>query len=161
MSDAGKESKSKAPGAAKPSPVILALTVLNLGASGFAAFKLATAKVAHAEEHLEPVPAGNEVTGPLKQFDPFVVNLNEPGSARYLKVVIELELADAKAGKAVDKSKQLVRDEILRYLSGLSLNATLGAENKDKIRNDLQARVDELLGAGRVRRMFFQEFVVQ
>ncbi|MEZ4365251.1 MAG: flagellar basal body-associated FliL family protein [Kofleriaceae bacterium] len=165
MSDAGKEAKPPAPAGARPSPIILGLAVLNLGASGFAAFKLATAKPAHAAAaHAEappPAPPGNEIEGPLRSLDPFVVNLNEPGSARYLKVVIEFEMADAKAAKAADKSKQVIRDEILRYLSGLNLAATLGAEAKDKIRDDLQARVDAALGEGRVRRMFFQEFVVQ
>jgi flagellar FliL protein len=163
MSDAGKDAKVAAPPSAKPSPIILGLTVLNLGASGFAAFKLATAKAAHASPaaHQEAPPPGNEVEGPLKALDPFVVNLNEPGTARYLKVVIEFEMADAKAAKAADKSKQVIRDEILRYLSGLSLAATLGGEAKDKIRDDLKTRIDSVLGEGRLRRMFFQEFVVQ
>lgn len=163
MSDAGKDAKTAGPPSAKPSPIILGLTVLNLGASGFAAFKLATAHAAHApaEQHEAAPPPGNEIEGPLKAFDPFVVNLNEPGTARYLKVVIEFEMADAKAAHAADKSKQVIRDEILRYLSSLNLAATLGGEAKDKIRDDLKERVDSVLGEGRVRRMFFQEFVVQ
>ena len=40
-------------------------------------------------------------------LDPFVVNLDEPGTSRYLKVTLQLELDDAEAEHAIEKSKQL------------------------------------------------------
>ena len=161
-------SETEPPPAVAPPPggktpkIVLALLVLNLGASGFATFKLVTAKpaeAAHAPEHEEPKTL--EVTGPVVALDPFVVNLDEPGTARYLKITIQIELTGHEAEPAIEKSKQLIRDTILSHLSGLHVKDTLGASAKDTIRTDLQASVEKVVGTGKVRRVFFQEFVVQ
>jgi len=112
-----------------------------------------------------PAPATErprrEVFGPLVMLDPFVVNLNEPGSPRYLKIQLQVELLDGAAVKTFEKSKTLVRDDLLSYLSGLTMAETLGAENKNHIRGELESRVGELVGEGRVRRIVFADFVVQ
>jgi flagellar FliL protein len=143
---------------------MLGLLVLNLLGTGFVAFKLLTASPAAAstkEKHPAAAAAATaEVTGPVVALDPFVVNLDEPGTSRYLKVTLELELMPH-GEAALAKSKQLVRDTILSHLSGLHVKDTLGAGAKDKIRTDLMAKLGKLLGPERVRRMFFVDFVVQ
>jgi len=164
MSDAepAPEKKPAEPAGAKPNKAMMGLVGANLLISALVAFKTMTAKpvavaaAAHTE-HREP---GHEVTGPVVALDPFVVNLDEPGQSRYLKVALELELAPH-GEEALAKSKQLVRDAILSHLSGLRLKETLGAEAKEKLRGDLMAKVTKLVGAEKVRRMFFQDFVVQ
>jgi flagellar FliL protein len=136
---------------------------MNLGASGFAVFKLLTAHPAEAAapvEHKVVEVSSTEITGPIAELPPFVVNLDEPGTSRYLKVTLQLELFPG-ADHGLDKSKQLIRDTILSYLSGLHLKDTLGAEAKEKIRTDLMAKVGKLVGPDKIRRMFFQDFVVQ
>jgi flagellar FliL protein len=136
---------------------------MNLGASGFAVFKMLTA---HPAEAAAPTKAhavevsSTEITGPIAELPPFVVNLDEPGSSRYLKVTLQLELFPG-ADHALEKSKQLIRDTILSHLSGLHLKDTLGAEAKEHIRTDLMAKLSKVLGTDKVRRMFFQDFVVQ
>jgi flagellar FliL protein len=146
---------------AKTSKAVLGLLVLNLGATGFVVFKLLTAHPAEAAAaHAGPAAAlTSEVTGPVVALDPFVVNLDEPGTSRYLKVTLQLEVIPG-AEEALAKSKELIRDTILSYLSGLHVKDTLGAEAKDKIRQDLLAKVAKLMG-DKARRLFFQEFVVQ
>lgn len=144
----------------KPPKILVALLGVNLALTGLVAFKTLTAKpgVAHAAE---PDSVKREVTGPVVALDPFVVNLNEPGSARYLKVTMQAELANGAAVRVFEKSKQLIRDQMLRYLSGLKVADTLGPENKDHIRADLEAAVADVIGGDRVHRMIFAEFVVQ
>jgi flagellar protein FliL len=155
------DGKVAVPAAAKTSKIVLALLVLNLGASGFATFKLLTASTAEAAPHREPEPPVNEIAGPVVAFDPFVVNLDEPGTSRYLKVTIQVEAVDKTVEEGLEKNKQLVRDAVLSYLSGLHVKDTLGGESKEKIRAALMSKLEGLLGPGKVRRMFFQEFVVQ
>jgi flagellar FliL protein len=153
---------AETPSAPKTSKAVLGLLVLNIAATGFVTFKIVTTPPAAAATAHEapPPPPTAEVTGPVVALDPFVVNLDEPGTARYLKVTLQLELLhDAEA--SLTKSKELVRDAILGYLSGLHVKDTLGAEAKDKIRGELMARLEKLIGPNKVRRMFFQEFVVQ
>ena len=150
--------------AARTSKAVLGLLLLNLGATGFVVFKLLTAPPAEAAAPHGVAAAaaapGPEVTGPVVALEPFVVNLDEPGTSRYLKVTLELELMP-EGEQVLIRSKQLVRDTILSHLSGLHVKDTLGAEAKDKIRNDLMSKVVKLLGPEKVRRMFFQDFVVQ
>ncbi len=146
----------------KPPTILVALLGVNLALTGLVAFKTLTMKpgVAHAGP-AAAAPLTREVTGPVVGLDPFVVNLNEPGSARYLKVTMQAELANGAAVHVFEKSKQLIRDAMLRYLSGLKVADTLGPDNKDHIRADLEAAVAEVIGDERVRRMIFAEFVVQ
>jgi flagellar FliL protein len=146
----------------KTSKAVLGLLLGNLGATGFVVFKLLTVPQAEAAtpHGAAAAPPTAEVTGPVVALDPFVVNLDEPGTSRYLKVTLELELMP-EAEQAVTKSKQLVRDAILSHLSGLHVKDTLGAEAKDRIRGDLMTSLVKLLGPEKVRRMFFQDFVVQ
>jgi len=166
MSEESAKPAEPAPGGkpAKTSKVILALLVLNLGASGFGAFKLVTGAAhasAPAAEAAPPPPVTSEVVGPVVALDAFVVNLDEPGQSRYVKVTFQLELVNKEAEETLSKNKQLVRDTILSHLSGLRLADTLGTAAKDKIRADLTGKLEKLLGPNKVRRMFYQEFVVQ
>jgi flagellar FliL protein len=149
---------------AGPSKALLGLLVLNLLGTGFVVFKMLTVQPAEAapadKHHAGEAPPTSEVTGPVVALDPFIVNLDEPGTSRYLKITLEVELMPH-GEEVIVKSKQLIRDTILSHLSGLHVKDTLGAEAKDKIRSDLMAKLSKLLGPDRVRRMFFVDFVVQ
>ncbi len=146
----------------KPPKVLVALLGVNLALTGLVAFKTLTASPAAAQTAAQgPVPVNRQVTGPVVGLDPFVVNLNEPGSARYLKITVQAELANGASVRVFEKSKQLIRDQMLRYLSGLKVADTLGPENKDTIRAALEASVAEVIGEQRIHRMIFAEFVVQ
>jgi flagellar protein FliL len=162
MSDEAPPPPAAAPPVAKSSKAVLGLLLLNLGVTGFVAFKVLTAHpvAAATAEHGAPAAPTSEVTGPVVALDPFVVNLDEPGTSRYLKVTLQLELAP-KAEEVLARSKQVVRDTILSHLSGLHLKDTLGAGAKDKLRGELLAKVNKLIGPDKARRMFFQDFVVQ
>jgi flagellar FliL protein len=151
---------AKPPGAKSPK-ALLGLLVLNLGGTGFIVFKVLTAEPASAAPVKEAAEVSQVVSGPVTTFEPFVVNLDEPGTARYLKTTLQLELADAETNEQFEKSKQLVRDSVLSYLSGLHVKDTLGSEAKDKLRSEIMARAEKVLGAKKVKRVFFQEFVVQ
>jgi flagellar basal body-associated protein FliL len=164
MSDEPVKPAAAPPTGAKTSKFVLVLLVLNLGASGFGTFKLVTAKPAHAAPHEEKHEAANDkigVTGPVIALDPFVVNLDEPGQSRYLKVTFQIELIKAEAQAAIEKNKQVIRDAVLSYLSGLKLADTLGVAAKDKLRADVMKKLEEIVGEHQVRRLFLQEFVVQ
>jgi flagellar FliL protein len=163
MSDTPEVKPAETPAGGKTSKIVLVLLVLNLGASGFSTFKLATATAqpVAAAAHEESKTSTSEVTGPVVALDPFVVNLDEPGQSRYVKVTLQVELGTKDDEHVLEKSKLAIRDMILSHLSGLKLADTLGAAAKDKLRTDLMAKLIPIVGEHTVRRMFFQEFVVQ
>ncbi len=151
------------PAAPRPPKVILGLLAGNLAVSAFILFKVMGAQPhvtpAHAAEIQEGVR--KEVVGPLIALDPFVVNLDEQGTPRYLKLTVQVEVKDGGVARTLDKNKTLVRDALLGHLSGLKVSETLGAESKDRIRAEMEERVSEIVGEGGVRRIVFEEFVVQ
>lgn len=152
------------PPAPKPPKIILGLLGVNLALSGLVAFKTMTAHPAHAAEaHKEaaPVATSRELTGALVALEPFVVNLDEEGNPRYLKVGIQAEVREESDVKILEKNKTIIHDDVLGYLSGLKVSETLGAANKDHIRAELVERMGKVVGEDRVRRIVFTEFVVQ
>jgi flagellar FliL protein len=159
--EAAEGAAPAAAGGAKPSKAMLGLMVVNLAVTGFVAFKVLTAHPVQAAPaaHAAEAEHAKEV-GPIVALDPFVVNLDEPGTSRYLKCTLQLEVAP-KTEEQLVKNKEIIRDAVLSYLSGLHLKDTLGADAKERIRTDLVARLGKLLGPEKVRRMFFQDFVVQ
>jgi flagellar FliL protein len=146
---------------AKTSKVVLLLLMLNLGGTGFGVFKVMTASAHEAHVEKPEEPKTQEVTGPIVPLDPFITNLDEQGTARYLKVTLQLELVNHEAEETLVKSKQVIRDVILSHLSGLKLKDTLGTEGKDSLRKAIMAKMEPIVGTGKIRRIFFQEFVVQ
>lgn len=170
MSDDEPEEKPPQVRPPRTSKAVLGLLAANLAVSGFILFQTMGQSSAHPAAAAAAVPAegtaptpdqANQITGPVIPLDPFVINLNEPGPSRYLRIQLQIELRDGAATKSLEKSKQLVRDDILSYLSGLRVADTLGPENKDRIRDALARRVGERLGPQQVNRMIFAEFVVQ
>lgn len=138
------------------------LTFLNLGATGFLVFRSLTAPppAAPVTEAVAQAPAP-PVEGPIAPMEPFVINLRDEGISRYLKTSFELELDTPQALTTLETSKRAIRDDILRYLSGLTVADTLGEEAKDKIQEGIVARLDKHIAPGRVRKLYFTDFVIQ
>ncbi len=140
---------------------VLLLALLNAAGTGFVALKMKSATRCDAAPAPEEKKEASILQGPTIALDSFVVNLNEPDSPRYLKATLEFELQNVNAVEEMNHAKPVIRDELLRQLSSLTVRDTLGVEGKDKIQLALTQKVDKLLGGNRVRRLFFNEFVVQ
>jgi flagellar FliL protein len=158
MSEPVKEKEAK-PKKGMGAALTLVLLILNLGGTGFVAYK--SLKPPHTVmEAAAPVEHKDEA-GIVVPLDAFVVNLNEPGSSRYLKATFEIELPGKAAVDELEHQKRGVRDEILRYLSGLTIEDTQGEPAKTKIQENITTRVNKVLGKAKVTRVFFTEFVIQ
>ena len=138
----------------------IALGVLNLLVSGSVLALVLLAPSPHAASaDLESARAEDSLVSAT--LDPFVVNLDEPGSSRYLKTSLELEVRGVSAADRLEQRKREVRDELLSYLSGLTVADTQGEANKSRIRSELKERVDRIVGDDMVARLYFTDFVVQ
>ena len=99
--------------------------------------------------------------GQTFSMDPFVVNLNEPGGKRYLKSKIELEYMDENVGKELESRLPQMRDVILLHLSSKTLDEIQSIDGKIELKNALIKRVNQVLKQGKIRNLFFTQFVVQ
>jgi len=149
----------------KSSKIVSLLLFVNIVISGFALFKILALPSepvivntisADAEEEVDP-----ELPGPLHPFEPFLVNLNEPGGGRFLRVTIEVELKDEDALLALQNNERRIRDEILRYLSNLRVEATLGETNRLRIQDGIVGRIAPIVGEDEIKRIYLPDFVVQ
>ncbi len=101
--------------------------------------------------------------GETQEYKGIIVNLNEPGGNRMLKISIafEFKAKNKKLKEALTKREAQIRSVIIMYLSGLSYIQTTGSANKGLILKTIKKKVNNVLTEGKVRKVFFKEFVVQ
>jgi flagellar FliL protein len=99
--------------------------------------------------------------GPLYSLDTFIVNLADEGRSRYLRVTMDLELAESTdAGKLTERLSQ-VRDSILMILPSKQFDEIASMEGKIALRDEIIAKLNSLFANEVVTNIFFTEFVVQ
>ena len=104
----------------------------------------------------EPAALGHMVT-----LEPFVVNLSDVTEIHYLRIQIAVELKDEAAGKEFENKKVPVRDRVITYLSGLTMDDLRTPSDKDVVRQRLLEQIRDTSGNKGVRHIYFGEFMVQ
>ncbi len=99
--------------------------------------------------------------GPTETLGSFVVNLNEPGSPRYLKATIKIGLENESVKDELRKREPQFRDMVIAYLSSLNVRQTQGLLAKEDIRNNILQRLNNVLKTGKLQHVYLTEFVIQ
>ena len=99
--------------------------------------------------------------GPIYPLDQFIVNLVSNNSSRYLKCKIDLELDSPELQQEVDKKLPAIRDLIIRILSSKTVEEIQTAKGKEKLKEEIKRKINEMLTTGEVRHVYFTEFVIQ
>lgn len=94
-------------------------------------------------------------------LETFVVNLNDPGGKRYLKTNIELEYTLEEVGAELAHRLPQLRDLILLQLSSKSLDDIQSVDGKIELRRELIQRINQILTSGKIRNLYFTQFVIQ
>jgi len=102
-----------------------------------------------------------EKIGPIYEFEPIIVNLNEEGARRYLKVSMSLEVNDAEVIKEIELLKPRLLDCLITLLSSKTLEDIEGAKGKENLRREIVAEVNRYLNRGIVVNAYFGEFIIQ
>lgn len=136
---------------------LLALILIG-GAAAAAVFILRGSPEEVAEENQAEAPP--EV-GPIYELEVFTVNLHDNSGQRYLRVKINLELADPALVADLDARLPVLRDTVLLLLSSLSLADIDSVEDKEALKETIRQRVEQYLRPGSVRRVLFVDFLVQ
>ena len=121
--------------------------------------KSADGEDAEAEE--EEGASTSADLGPTVKLGSFVINLNDPGHPRYLKVTLKAEVSADSAKNEIRGRDPQVRDIVISYLSSLTIKETYGARAKATIRDNIQRRINHILTTGEVVRVFFTDFMTQ
>jgi len=99
--------------------------------------------------------------GPLFSLDTFIVNLADAGRSRYLRVTMDLELAESSDASKLNQRLPQVRDSILMILPTKQFEDIASMKGKIALRDELMAKLNSLFSRNVVTNIFFTEFVVQ
>lgn len=135
---------------------VVAVAVLGGGIYGGVLYfsKLSVAKEA-AEQPPKPV------IGVLWPMDTFIVNLADNDGERYLKLILQLELSDANCASELDQLKPKLRDNVLGLLTTKQFKDVSTYEGKQRLKEEIAMRLNNLLTRGRIVQVYFTDFVVQ
>lgn len=144
--------------------VMIGGVVLALAGGGFYYYK--TQATAHAEEEAA-APAAKQVSPKergLVSFDPFVANLADEGGRRFVRVTVQLVVADAMQAAEMEEIpvlKMQARAIILELLGTQLADTLVTPEGKVALRQAIAERVAEALHEIEVVDVLFSDFVVQ
>ena len=145
--------------------VIIAVAVLFMGMVGGGFFILwnKISQIPQTPAAAEEVPVAEEenVMGPLYSLDTMIVNLADHGGKRYLRVTMALELSDPEAVTAIENHLPQVRDAILMILPTKTYDDISTTDGKIALRNEIMAKINQMMTKGKVNNIYFTEFVVQ
>jgi len=99
--------------------------------------------------------------GPMYPMDQFVVNLLSESGSKYLKVNLDIELDTQELSVEMDKKKALIRDIMIRVLSSKTFEEVSTMKGKDRLKDEMVNKINDVLADGQVKNIFFTDFVVQ
>lgn len=99
--------------------------------------------------------------GLMYPLDTFTVNLLSESGRRYLKVEINLEIEGEELSPELDTKKPVFRDIIIRILSSKSLEEISTIKGKEKLKEQIVEELNMRLKDGKVKNIYFTDFVVQ
>ncbi len=102
--------------------------------------------------------AGNPLFFPL---EPFILNLADIDSNRYLKISVTLEFNDTKGTQDAEARIPQIRDAMILLMSSLTYGDIHSIEGKITLQSEIQNRLNKILDAGSVKRVYFTDLVVQ
>lgn len=126
--------------------------VVYLGGHGASAGTTASAKAGHEEKKGPPA---------IYPLEPFIVNIYDGPTIRYLKVKLELQMPDAETKAELDPYLAPMRDGILTVLSSKSIEDIKLVEGKSRMRAEILTTVQKIVPQGKVSQVYFTDFVTQ
>jgi flagellar protein FliL len=136
--------------------IIISIGVVIIAAGAVAGFFLFPK--AESKKH---EPEQKPVVMSIWPMDAFVVNIADVNGERYLKLVIQLEISDPSAIPELEQLKPRLRDNILDLLTAKTYKDLMDLTGKQRLREDIAGRINNILSKGKVTKVYFTDFVVQ
>jgi flagellar FliL protein len=100
-----------------------------------------------------------EFIGKLVPLETFLVNLAGSRGRKLVKINMELEVSNDEVQVEIDKLKPKVRDMIIIIVSGKSYAQMSDKKAKDTLRNEIRDKVNLFLTKGKIKNVYFTEFI--
>jgi len=143
--------------------IIAAVLVLLIGV-GVGAFLFLGGekdeKISPEEEQAMLEKQAKEV-GPMVNIDTFIINILDDQESRYLKAAITLEVDSEAASMEINSRMPQIKDAILLLIGSKTFGELNDLQGKIQLRAELINKVNSILLNGKVKRIYFTDFVVQ
>jgi len=143
--------------------IIVAVLVLLGGAAGGYFFFIGgekEKKISPEEEQAALKLQANQV-GPMVNIDSFIVNISDDQESRYLKATITIEVDGEEASMEVNQRMPQIKDAILLLIGNKTFHELNDLQGKIQLRAELINKINSILLKGKVKRIYFTDFVVQ
>ncbi len=147
--------------------IIIGAVVLLAGGAG-AAFGLglfssdsSSATSAQGAVEASSVENSAKEVGQMVSIKPFVVNLADDDTDRYLKVTVEFEVKDEATVTACEANMAKMKDVLISLFSSKTFGQVRDIKGKIKLRQEVAIRANEILGSNSIKYVYFTEFIVQ
>jgi len=148
--------------------LIIGLAVLViLAGAGTAAFILMKKAPAPTEtkepaKHV-PVPELNPLAeiGPMVNIEEFIVNIISGDTAHYVKASLTIELSSEEGKGEAEKRMPQMRDAILLLIGNKTFEELQDLQGKKQLKAEITSKINSFLKAGKVKAVYFTNFVVQ
>ncbi len=158
-----KETEEGGGGKKKLIIIIVAVLVILIGGGAGAYFFFMSGgdeKISPEEEKAMAAELANQV-GPMVNIDSFIVNILDDEESRYLKAAITVEVDSEETSMELNSRMPQVKDAILLLIGNKTFNELSDLQGKIQLRAELINRLNSILTKGKVKRIYFTDFVVQ
>jgi len=98
----------------------------------------------------------------LYSFDPFFVPLvSSPKEKNFLKIGLDAELSSAMLKKEIESNLPEIRSSIFKTITSKSVTDIKNPEGKSRLKNEITAKINSLLQSGKVKELYFSQFIIQ
>lgn len=110
-----------------------------------------------------PVPNLTQTTeiGPMVNIEEFVVNIISGDSPHYVKASLTVELSNEDVQPEVVQRMPQVRDAVLLLIGNKTYEELQDLQGKRQLKAELKSKINSFLQSGKVRAIYFTNFVVQ
>ena len=169
MAEKKKEAAEAPSGSKKKLFIIIgAVLFLLLAGGGTTAFLLMKKSAEEAKEAKDPakqvpVPDLNAHAdiGPQVNIEEFIVNIISGDTSHYVKASLTLELSSEEGKGEVEKRMPQVRDAVLLLIGNKTFEELQDIQGKKQLKAEITSKINTFLKSGKVRAVYFTNFVVQ
>lgn len=143
--------------------IIILIVFLFLIAGGAAGAYFFFLKPNPQSAEVKPAAVEQPKTIVFFPMEPFIVNLLDNETERYLKVTMQVELSEQRTVDELRRLNPILRDTILDLLTSKTYREMIDPLGKQRLRDEIATRLNMILdhNKGRVNKVYFTEFVIQ
>ena len=162
--DAAENPEEGGGGGKKKLIIIIVAVLILLGGAGAGYFFFMGSdeevKLSPEEEQAQLEQQAKQV-GPMVNLESFIVNIMDDEESRYLKASITVEVDTPETAAEMTQRMPQIKDAVLLLVGNKTFGELSDLQGKIQLRAELINKINSILPKGKVKRIYFTDFVVQ